>query len=524
MQNALAKPFERLTASERRAFLVPATVIAILIGLAITAQVFNTDLETDKRVMNGLIGGFIIAYTLLLFRYFYVQLDQQPWLHWWVSIANGIGLGMLGLFLSSGPPVLVDTLAIMAIVVTVILSGRWLTYLFVAIQSGIVMVGSAPTSLAANGAWTHLIGIPIVSVGLSETILRLGHAIRAKVQRLETVNRLSRTIAMTIEVNQVISLVSAAVQQAIQADTYYVGIVQGEMLRLDLFYDDGEFFPKQEIPIQGGLAGWVIENRKPLLTGNVQKEIDRLGMEMRVIGKPQINRSWLGAPMIAGEQLIGIMAMGSYRSNAFDEADLELLENMAHQAALVIDNAVHHAEVTRQSQLDSLTQVFNHGQFLANLEELTSEARRDKTPLSLIMLDVDTFKQFNDIYGHLVGDKALNQVVAAVRQNIRSRDVVGRWGGEEFAIILPETDGRQANQVANRIQQTLHTLNVMTADGLQIPPPTVSQGIAMFSETTDAVRLVDLSDQRLYTAKDRGRDQIEPESSHWEQMTKYATE
>jgi diguanylate cyclase (GGDEF)-like protein len=437
-----------------------------------------------------------------------------------VSIANGTGLGVVCLLLPGGLTALVDILVIIVIIVTVILSGRWLTYLFIAVQCGIVLTGSQPISLTTTAAWMHVLGIPMVGVVLTETVLRLGQAIRAKVQRLETVNRLSRTIAMTIEVDQVISMVSAAVQQAIQADTYYVGIAQGEMLRLDLFYDDGVFFPRQEIPIKGGLAGWVIENRKPLLTGNVRKEIERLGMELRVIGKPKVSQSWLGAPMIAGNQLIGIMAMASYRPNAFDEADLELLENMAHQSALVIDNAYHHAEVTRQSQLDSLTQVFNHGQFLANLEALTRQARLDQTPLSLIMLDVDYFKQFNDTYGHLVGDEALNQVVAAVRHNIRSRDVVGRWGGEEFAIILPDTDGIQATQVANRIQQTLRTLNVLTVDGLLVPPPTVSQGIAMLTETTDAVKLVDLSDQRLYIAKDRGRDQIEPESSHWENLTR----
>jgi len=106
---------------------------------------------------------------------------------------------------------------------------------------------------------------------------------------------------------------------------------------------------------------------------------------------------------------------------------------------------------------------------------------------------------------------------------VRSSDIVGRWGGEEFAVILPETQGRQAMQVAERIRVTLRSLAVKLADGQQVPPPTVSQGIAMFSEAPDAERLVDLADRRLYLAKERGRDQVEPGEAHWDQLNPLGT-
>jgi diguanylate cyclase (GGDEF)-like protein len=211
--------------------------------------------------------------------------------------------------------------------------------------------------------------------------------------------------------------------------------------------------------------------------------------------------------------------MASYRRNAFDQDDLELLENMAQQTALVIDNAYRYAEVERLSRLDSLTQVYNHGQFLAYLEEMVQYSSVSKSPLSLIMLDIDYFKQYNDNYGHLAGDQALTLLVSALRQSVRSRDLLGRWGGEEFAILLPETNGFQAMQVAERIRLNLRTLTITTQNGESIPMPTVSQGIAIYDEASSGEKLVDLADQRLYLAKARGRNQIEPQDADWSQAS-----
>jgi len=516
MYKALTNPFERLVPAERRTFLPPASFIAILVELILVAQAFNAGLDFIHRVASGVVGGLGIAYTGILIGYIYPKMERHPWLHWVVGVINGVGLGTFSILLQEPTNFLVDILAIMGVMVTAILSGRWLTYIFILTITAFNtarLVWLVPPTLHE---WVHVLGIPLVGFAITETALRLGEAIDSKVRRLETINSISRKIASTIEVDQVVSLVSASIQDAIHADTYYVGLVQGECLRLDLFYDDGEFFPSTKIPLKGGLAGWVLDNRKSLLLSDVPRETQQLGIPIRLIGKPKVSLSWIGAPMIAGKALIGIMAIASYQRYAFSHADLELLENMAHQAALVIDNAYHHAEVKRQSQLDSLTQVYNHGNLLAYLDEHAQCARVYQTPLSLIMLDVDYFKHYNDAYGHLVGDQALNQVVAALRQNVRNRDIVGRWGGEEFAVILPETHGGQAMQVAERIRQTLRTLQVVTPDGLQVPPPTVSQGIAMFSEVNAAEELIHLADRRLYIAKERGRDQVEPNSAYWD--------
>lgn len=137
------------------------------------------------------------------------------------------------------------------------------------------------------------------------------------------------------------------------------------------------------------------------------------------------------------------------------------------------------------------------------------------------MLDIDFFKQYNDRYGHLVGDRILKTLCTAIKHYIKQSDAVGRWGGEEFVISLPGATGEQALQVAERIGQTMATLKIENREQHMIPVPTVSQGIAIFPMEADEIyRLIDLADRRLYIAKERGRNQIEPDIVHWEKLQK----
>jgi diguanylate cyclase (GGDEF)-like protein len=195
---------------------------------------------------------------------------------------------------------------------------------------------------------------------------------------------------------------------------------------------------------------------------------------------------------------------------------MELLSSLAQHITVALDNTIRHAQVEQQAQLDSLTGVYNHGHFLKKFAKQAADASVNNTPLSVIMLDIDFFKQYNDTYGHLVGDRILKTLCTAIKHYIKQSDAVGRWGGEEFVISLPGASGPEARQVAERIGQTMATLRVQDRDQKTIPVPTVSQGIATYPVEADEIyRLIDLADRRLYIAKERGRNQIEPDTSHW---------
>jgi diguanylate cyclase (GGDEF)-like protein len=236
---------------------------------------------------------------------------------------------------------------------------------------------------------------------------------------------------------------------------------------------------------------------------------------MFVLGKDKASLSWIGVPLTA-ENVTGVLSLASYTANAFDRADLELLTNLGQHVTLALDNTIRHAQVKNQARLDSLTGVYNHGYFLEKLARQAKDANDSNSPLSLIMLDIDYFKQYNDTYGHLIGDRILETLCTAIKKNIKQNDAVGRWGGEEFVISLPNATGNQAVQIAQRISETLKNLRVVDRDQHTVPIPTISQGIAVCpSETNEIYRLIDIADKRLYKAKERGRNQIEPEVNIW---------
>jgi diguanylate cyclase (GGDEF)-like protein len=350
-----------------------------------------------------------------------------------------------------------------------------------------------------------------VFVGI-QTVQQLRNLAARRIKRLEAINELSRQIASTLEPNEVITLLTSAFQSALEADAYYVGTVHGDRLHLEFLYDDGEYFEDLWVDRRGTLSNWVITHQQELFLPDLRKRLELEGVEIVTVGSNKPTQSWMGVPM-RGDHVDGFMAISSYRPNAFDRSDMELLSNIAQIATLALDNASHHGQVEKQAQLDSLTEVYNHGHFIKILRAQARECGEQNQPLSLIMLDVDYFKQYNDTFGHLIGDEVLISLCNVIRQHIKDADAVGRWGGEEFCVALPNASKGQAVQVAKRIRESMATLKVRDAQQLTIPIPTVSQGIAVFPlETDDIYKLIDLADKRLYISKKRGRDQIDSAS------------
>jgi diguanylate cyclase (GGDEF)-like protein len=260
----------------------------------------------------------------------------------------------------------------------------------------------------------------------------------------------------------------------------------------------------------GTLSGWVIDHQQELFLSDLRNQVVALeGVEYVLGGKSKGSLSWMGVPM-KGTHVNGVMVISSYHHNAFNQSDLELLNNIAQRAALALDNAHHHELVQQEARLDSLTRVYNHGYFIKSLREKAEECALQKQQLSLIMLDIDYFKHYNDSYGHQIGDEVLVSLCNCIRENVKWADSVGRWGGEEFAIALPGANQEDALEVAKRIQSSMRQFKLQVSVQKTIPFPTVSQGIAVFpDETTDISRLIDIADDRLYKAKERGRNQIE---------------
>jgi diguanylate cyclase (GGDEF)-like protein len=436
-----------------------------------------------------------------------------------ITFLNSLAIIFLWFITPTGSQGLPLTVFILIVLGSATQIGRWQTYFFV--LCSILFYFITPSLFHAHPfliSFPLLAAMVLVSIAIAETIYFLEKSIKRQFDRTKAVNEMTRSLSLSIEIHQVISLMSAAIQSTLDADTYYIGFQNGDDIDFQLFYDDGEFYPMTSFERKNTLAGWVIDHCQSLFLTDLIPQGAKLGVPITLIGKPRYSNSWMGTPIRSHDTILGLVAVASYKKNAFNQEDLELLENFAHQASISLDNAYHHAEVERKSTQDSLTATLNHGNFLKELDAEAQLAAQMQYPLSLIMLDVDYFKRYNDNYGHMVGDQVLISLADLIRRYIKSSDLVGRWGGEEFAIALPHSTGEQACMVAERIRKAMARLEVSDRDQKTIPAPTISQGIAVFPDETDQIStLIDIADQRLYVAKERGRDQVEPSSHYWKQ-------
>ncbi len=156
------------------------------------------------------------------------------------------------------------------------------------------------------------------------------------------------------------------------------------------------------------------------------------------------------------------------------------------------------------ARVDGLTGVLTRAAFEDVMAREIDRARRYGSSLSIILFDLDNFKEINDTYGHLFGDKVLKRVAEAVKINLRAADVVARWGGEEFVILLPETDGSEARAVAEKLRRSIEALGMGTKVRV-----TASFGVAELKDGDDSLRLILKADRALYAAKRNGKNRVE---------------
>jgi diguanylate cyclase (GGDEF)-like protein len=191
----------------------------------------------------------------------------------------------------------------------------------------------------------------------------------------------------------------------------------------------------------------------------------------------------------------------------FERDGLELLEHLRANLALAVNNALAHDRLERLAAVDPLTDAYNRRFGLARLREEYSRAVRAENPLGILMLDLDHFKAVNDTYGHLVGDRILRAVAGACRRVLRDGDVLVRYGGEEFLVLLPGAGPEDVRQVGERIRRAVAESSV--ADAGQRVAVTVSLGGATYRDASDSMEsLVAMADGALYEAKESGRDRL----------------
>jgi diguanylate cyclase (GGDEF)-like protein len=250
-----------------------------------------------------------------------------------------------------------------------------------------------------------------------------------------------------------------------------------------------------------GVAGNVAETRRPQLVNDVLTD----PRAIQIDGTPEEPEALICVPLLAREGLKGILSL--YRlgqGNLFDDREFDLAIRFGELAALAIDNAQIRARLETEVVTDHLTALFNHRYFHERLAEEVRRANRRRTGVGLLIYDIDDFKRVNDAYGHLVGDQILQGVASISRETCRAEDIVCRIGGEEFAVILPGSNMKEAVALAERIRES-----VAGAPFPMIDQVTVSVGVAEGPLHASSSReLMTCADLAMLRAKAEGKNRV----------------
>jgi diguanylate cyclase (GGDEF)-like protein len=327
----------------------------------------------------------------------------------------------------------------------------------------------------------------------SELSSRVGELEAERGRFKETLQRYGETLAATHDLN---ALVGAVLDTAVQATRARGG-------RL-LLYD-----PERGEAIEQARIGTARGSRTDLpmvVAAGIGLEGEALSAhEPRVVQAP---RAMLAVPILREHQLLGLVTTVDPEDGGFGDDDVESLSALAVQAGVAIENARLHRVVERQAVTDALTGLANRRQFYEVLGREYERAQRFGTPLSLILLDIDDFKQINDTRGHLAGDAVLHGVATTLGELIREIDMAARYGGEEFAILLPQTGQEGAAQLAERLRREIAARPIRFGPD-EIDGITASFGVAAGPE--EAMTQIDLiasADAALYQAKRDGKNHV----------------
>jgi diguanylate cyclase (GGDEF)-like protein len=216
-------------------------------------------------------------------------------------------------------------------------------------------------------------------------------------------------------------------------------------------------------------------------------------------------------PILGHSELYGLILVGKrMQEKKYSAREISFLEHLTDFVSQAIQNHLYYEHSVR----DVKTSLFNHGYFMGRLNEEIFRTRRNKYVFSLIVIDVDKFKDFNDFYGHMAGDKVLECLAETIKQNIRIEDIPSRFGGEEFTILLPDTESDNAFIVAERLRTAVANIRVPWETPL--PQVTISLGISSSNHETDipAEGILRRADEALYLSKKQGRNRSTIWMSH----------
>jgi diguanylate cyclase (GGDEF)-like protein len=357
-----------------------------------------------------------------------------------------------------------------------------------------------------------------------EVLAHLGAARRAEVggrppmaqqlkktaQRLAILTDIVKTANSILEPRKVIELIMAKIQQLIPSEAWSMLMVDEEKQELTFelaLGEKGRDVSSFRVKMGEGIAGWVAQTGKPTIVNDTSRDPR---FARRFDSQTQFQtRSILCAPLISRGRTIGVVQVINKRGGKFTQAELEVLLTLVEPCAIAIENAILFQRTEQLTITDDLTKLFNSRYLNLYISREIKRCKRHGIPLSVIFLDLDGFKSVNDAYGHLAGSRTLTEVGGILVEAVRESDILARYGGDEFVVVLPETPPSGALVIAERIRKAIESHSFLKDQGLEARI-SASFGIASYPDhALTPEGLIQKADQAMYRVKERDKNGIE---------------
>jgi len=323
---------------------------------------------------------------------------------------------------------------------------------------------------------------------------------------LELMHYVTERFAATLNLQELFHAIYTEVGKVMTADIFFVAIYDRneQEVNLAFIYEDGQAVAPVKFAINDGPTSRVIRTNTPLVLNIGTKKIPGA----LHFGNDKKNaQALLMAPIALKGQVLGVLSVQSYTSGAYADDDLMLLSTIANQSAIAVHNSQLYAHAMLLANTDGLTGLMNKRAFLTTLDARITQAKENGGILTLVMVDSDSLKTINETYGHFAGDEHLCNLAEILRSSVRDEDLVCRYGGDEFILLLGDTDAEQATIIATRIVERVRFAVHMVAG--RTVHVTVSAGVAEYPlHAEDRVSLIAAADQATRDAKQLGKNRV----------------